>query len=275
MNNSLFGYKARNTWMNQTTGTAKLVGFLALTTVGMVSYDTRFLVALVILSFILIKVSHIQYREYALLLKLVIFIGVLNLIMITVLAPQYGAELYGSKHVLFGSGYWTITQEQLFYELNLLLKYGFSFPLSIVLLFTTNPSEFASGLNKIGVPYKVSYAVALTLRYIPDVQSDYHTISLAQQARGYEISKKASLTKRMKGAVQIILPLVFSSLDRIDTISQAMELRRFGRYNKRTWYQDQKFSGRDFGMIIGTLIIVAIGILLVFQNGGRLWNPFN
>ncbi|OQJ80088.1 hypothetical protein BMS81_04025, partial [Leuconostoc pseudomesenteroides] len=28
-----------------------------------------------------------------------------------------------------------------------------------------------------------------------------------------------SLTKRMKGAVQIILPLVFSSLDRIDTIS--------------------------------------------------------
>lgn len=60
----------------------------------------------------------------------------------------------------------------------------------------------------------------------------------------------------------------FSSLDRIDTISQAMELRRFGRYNKRTWYQDQKFSGRDFGMIIGTLIIVAIGILLVFQNGG-------
>lgn len=27
MNNTLFGYKQRHTWLNQTTGTAKLVGF--------------------------------------------------------------------------------------------------------------------------------------------------------------------------------------------------------------------------------------------------------
>ncbi|GMA70003.1 cobalt ABC transporter permease [Leuconostoc litchii] len=274
MDNSLFGYKARETWINHTTGTAKLVGFLALTTIGMISYDTRFLVALTILSFALIKMAHIEYQEYALLLRLVLFIGLINLVMITVLAPQYGVQLYGTKHILFGSGWFTITTEQLFYEANLLLKYLFSFPLAIVLLFTTNPSEFAAGLNKIGVPYKVAYAVAITLRYIPDVQSDYRTISLAQQARGYEISKKSNLMKRMKGIVQIILPLVFSSLNRIDTISQAMELRRFGRYNKRSWYQEQSFSKSDVGMILAALFIVMIGVLLFVTNGGRMWNPF-
>ncbi|MCT4382478.1 energy-coupling factor transporter transmembrane component T family protein [Leuconostoc suionicum] len=274
MDNSLFGYKARNTWINHATGTAKLIGFLALTTIGMISYDTRFLIALTILSFVLIKMAHIKYQEYALLLKLVLFIGLINLVMITVLAPQYGEQLYGTKHVMFGSGWFTITQEQLFYEFNLLLKYLFSFPLSIVLLFTTNPSEFAAGLNKIGVPYKVAYAVAITLRYIPDVQSDYRTISLAQQARGYEISKKSSLIQRMKGTVQIILPLVFSSLGRIDTISQAMELRRFGRYNKRSWYQEQRFSMRDVAMILWSALIVIIGVLLFITNGGRMWNPF-
>ena len=272
--NNLFGYKKRDTWLNQTTGTAKLIGFLALTTMGMLSYDTRFLLFLSIVAVILMQTADIKYHEYALMLKLVLFFAVINLVMVTVLAPQYGVSLYGTRHVLFGNGYWTITQEQLFYEFNLLLKYFFSLPLAIVLLFTTNPSEFAAGLNKIGVPYKVAYAFAITLRYIPDVQSDYRTISLAQQARGYEISTKAPLLARSKGAVQIILPLVFTSLNRIETISQAMELRRFGRESKRSWYQEQSLSKRDGAIIFGSGIVIIIGVWLLVVNHGRIYNPF-
>lgn len=272
--NNLFGYKQRDTWINHTTGTAKLIGFLALSTMGMISYDTRFLFGLVVLAVVLMRLSQIKYREYALMAKLVIVFAMINLVMVAVLAPQYGVQLYGTRHVVFGTGYWTITQEQLFYEFNLLLKYLFSLPLAIILLFTTNPSEFAAGLNKIGVPYKIAYSFAITLRYIPDVQSDYRTISLAQQARGYEISKKAPLLARSKGAVQIILPLVFASLNRIETISQAMELRRFGREKKRSWYQEQSFATRDIVMIFGAGAVVIIGAILFAQNDGRLYNPF-
>jgi len=272
--NNLFGYKERDTWLNHTTGTAKLVGFLAISTMGMISYDTRFLLALGILAIVLMKMAQIKYHEYALMLKLVLVFAVINLVMVTVLAPQYGAQLYGTHHALFGSGYWTITEEQVFYEFNLLLKYLFSLPLAIILLFTTNPSEFAAGLNKIGVPYKIAYSFAITLRYIPDVQSDYHTISLAQQARGYEISKKASLLARSKGAVQIIIPLIFTSLDRIETISQAMELRRFGRGKKRSWYQEQAFSKRDIIVFIGSIVVIVTGVGLLISNNGRLYNPF-
>lgn len=272
--NNLFGYKQRDTWINHTTGTAKLIGFLALSTMGMISYDTRFLFGLVVLAIVLMRLSQIKYREYALMAKLVIIFAMINLVMVAVLAPQYGVQLYGTRHVLFGTGYWTITQEQLFYEFNLLLKYLFSLPLAIILLFTTNPSEFAAGLNKIGVPYKIAYSFAITLRYIPDVQSDYRTISLAQQARGYEISKKAPLLARSKGAVQIILPLVFASLNRIETISQAMELRRFGREKKRSWYQEQSFATRDIVMIFGAVAVIIIGAILFAQNDGRLYNPF-
>lgn len=272
--NNLFGYKQRDTWLNRATGTAKLIGFLTLTTIGMISYDTRFLIVLSLLSVLLMKIAKIQYQEYALMLKFVLFFAIINLVMITILAPQYGVRLYGTNHVLFGSGYWTITEEQLFYEFNLLIKYFFSLPLAIILLFTTNPSEFAAGLNKIGVPYKIAYAFAITLRYIPDVQSDYRTISLAQQARGYEISKKASILARSRGAVQIIMPLVFTSLNRIDTISQAMELRRFGREKQRSWYQEQVFSRLDILIIVGSIIVGFLGITLLFVNNGRLYNPF-
>lgn len=40
----------------------------------------------------------------------------------------------------------------------------------------------------------------------------------------------------MKNSVNILLPLILTSLNRIDTISNAMELRGFGKNSKRTWY---------------------------------------
>ena len=55
--------------------------------------------------------------------------------------------------------------------------------------FCNEPSEFAASLNSIGISYKVGYSVAIALRYIPDIQRDYHSISQAQQARGVELGK--------------------------------------------------------------------------------------
>ena len=54
---------------------------------------------------------------------------------------------------------------------------------------TTHPSQFASSLNQIGVSYKIAYSVSLTLRYIPDVQEEYQTIKLSQEARGWSCPK--------------------------------------------------------------------------------------
>ena len=273
--NTLFGYKQRDVWLNRVTSATKLVALLVLTTLGMMTFDPRFLFGLMVVAFVTLSTSKIRYREYKTLLKLAIIFAVLNIVVVFLFSPQEAVKIYHSKHVICGHGYFTLSQEQLFYELNLLLKYAFSLPLVIAVLFTTHPSEFASGLNRIGVPYKIAYAVAITLRYIPDIQTDYRTISLAQQARGYEISKKASPFKRLKGAIQIVMPLVFSSLNRIETISQAMELRRFGRGKKRTWYQYRRFGRYDFWLACGTLIIVAVGFGVILLNHGRWYNPFH
>lgn len=272
---SVFGYQARLGWANRLTAGSKLLGFLLLTTIGMISYDTRFLLALAVGAFGLLMSAGIAWREYRLLIQLVVGVALINLVMIFVLAPSYGVHLYGARDVVFGSGYFALTQQQLLYETNLFLKYVFALPLAIILLFTTHPSEFAAGLNKIGISYKIAYAFALALRYIPDVQSDYQHIHLAQEARGYEISKKASLLQRVKGNAQIILPLVFASLNRIETISQAMALRRFGRHRKRTWYSERPFKSLDWVVLFVVLLIVGIGIVLLIVNHGRFWRPFS
>ena len=140
---------------------------------------------------------------------------------------------------------------------------------------TTHPSQFASSLNQIGVPYKIAYAVSLTLRYIPDVQEEFYMIRMSQEARGLELSKKAKLIDRIKGNLQIVIPLIFSSLDRIDTVSTAMELRRFGKNKKRTWYTYKVFSKQDVMTIVIAILILAISLALFYINHGRFYNPWS
>lgn len=49
----------------------------------------------------------------------------------------------------------------------------------------------------------------------------YH---LLNEARGIDLSSKEKLSKRIKNSAAILMPLIFSSLERIDKISLAMGL---------------------------------------------------
>ncbi|MFT9456933.1 MAG: energy-coupling factor transporter transmembrane component T [Liquorilactobacillus hordei] len=274
--NLFVGYNERDTFLHHLSGSTKLIGFVSLSIIGMLTFDTRFLLGIFVFSMILFWKSEIKFSEISFILKVIIGFAVFNIFLVYVFSPGYGISIYGSHHMIFGNPkqFFNLSWEELLYLFNLILKYTFAVPLALIFLLTTEPSEFAASLNKVGVSYRISYSVEITLRYIPDIQRDYRTISLAQQARGYEISKKASLIKRARGAIQIILPLIFTSLDRIETVSQAMSLRRFGRHNKRTWYMARKFKMADYMAFLLILLIVMIGILLFKVNNGRFWNPF-
>ena len=167
-----------------------------------------------------------------------------------------------------------MTLEQLFYQFNITIKYFSIIPMALLFIVATNPSEFAASLNKIGVKYKIAYSVSIALRYIPDVQKDYQEISFAQQARGIDMSKKEKLSKRIKNSASILMPLIFSSLERIETISSAMELRAFGKNKKRTWYNEREFKKGDYITIIIAMVLLILSILATKANNGRFYNPF-
>lgn len=269
------GYHPDNTMIHRLNATAKLVFLLLVSVACMTTYDTRYLLIVSVFSLVLFKLANIKWHQISFVMKFIFFFSVLNLLAVYIFEPEYGVHLYGSRHVILeGIGRFTLTQEQLFYLFNLVLKYFCTIPLALVFLLTTNPSSFAASLNKIGLSYKISYAVSLALRYIPDIQEDFFSISQAQQARGFEMSKKGKLSQRLKGTGQIVLPLIFSSLDRIETISTAMELRRFGQKKKRTWYVDQPFKSKDYLLMLSSVLLFALSLLLFRVNGGRFYNPF-
>ncbi len=271
----IFNYIDRPSPIHELTGAAKLVCLLLWSFAAMSTYDTRMLIVLPVLSFMLFAVSKIRLKDVSFILTFTVVIMVLNNLLIFLFSPQHGVQIYGTKHVLFTiTGRYVVTQEQLLYHLNLVLKYLSTIPIVLLFVCTTNPSEFAASLNRIGVPYSIAYAVALALRYIPDIQMQYHEISQAQQARGIEMSRKESLIKRLRAAAAILVPLILSSMDRIEVISNAMELRGFGKHKKRTWYMGRPFRAGDFAAVGLGILLLAAALVLNHLNGGRFWNPF-
>ena len=256
-------------------GATKLIILLFWSILVMVSFQTPMLIALALLGIIFFKISKIRFSDISFIVKLMSVFLLLNLVAVYIFSPEEGVSIYQSRtQILEGRGRFTLTAEQLLYELNIFLKYITIIPPAILLIVTTHPTEFAASLNRIGVPYTAAYAVSLTLRYIPDIQRDYEAISQSQQARGLELSSKASPLKRLKRTVPLLLPLIFSSLERIDIISRAMELRGFGKNKKRSWYSARPFSRADkVTLLIGTLIF-ALGIWYTFRTGNRFFNPF-
>ena len=275
MNTEMLSYIKKDSPIHKLTGATKLICFLLWTIAAMITYDTRVLIGLFIAGIIVFKISKIKFKDVSFILYFILFFLLLNALLIFVFSPYQGVEIYGSRTDLFHLiGPYTVTKEQLFYELNVILKYFATIPMALLFILTTDPSEFAASLNKIGVSYKVAYTVSIALRYIPDVQRDYKDISFAQQARGIDLSSKEKLSKRLKNSAAILMPLIFSSLERIDKISLAMELRAFGNNKKRTWYNSRKFGKIDYIFIVILLIIVAISIAMVKVNGSRFYNPF-
>ena len=272
---NLFNYIDRSSPIHRLTGATKLICLLLWSFAAMATYDTRLLLILSLLSILLFRISKIKLRDVSFMLGFTAAFMILNNLLVFLFSPRHGVEIYGSCHVLLelGSRY-SITREQLYYHLNLFLKYLATIPVVLLFVSTTNPSEFAASLNKVGIPYSVAYSVALALRYIPDIQKEYHDISQAQQARGIELSKKENLFKRLKSASAILTPLILSSMDRIEIISNAMELRSFGKNKKRSWYMARRFTRADILAILFCVILVAASAVLSILNHGRFYNSF-
>lgn len=276
MKAKLFDYIDRDNFIYNLSGLTKLVCFICMTFSVMFSYDIRYILFVMALSVVFFRMSEIKFKQIKLMTIYVAIFLLMNFILTYIFSPQYGIEIYGTNHELFRiSTRYTVTLEQLLYQITKITKYASVVPMGMIFLLTTNPSEFAASLNRVGCNYKGAYALSLTLRYFPDMIRDYQDIALAQQSRGLDMSRKEKLGTRVKNVMNICVPLIFSTLDKIELISNAMDLRGFGKHKKRTWYAAKPLKKGDWGaMAFGGLILAGSLFVTFFVNGSRFYNPF-
>lgn len=269
-------YESTDSLLHTLNGVTKLGVFLLWIIFSLTTFDLRFLVFGTACSFTLLLASKIPLRKFKPYILGMCTIIALNALFIYFFSPDQGTRYLGTRTVVFGSesARYALTQETLFYLLVVCLKYFSLFPMALLFVSITHPSEFASSLNRLGLSYRISYAVGLALRYLPEVTSSYLHILHAQMARGVDISKAVSLGKRIASVSRILAPLVLSSLDRIEVITNAMILRGFGRMERRTWYMSRCLKARDYVALGLAVFLVALSLWVRFAMKVMFWYPF-
>jgi energy-coupling factor transport system permease protein len=71
-----------------------------------------------------------------------------------------------------------------------------------------------------------------------------------------------------------MVPLLLSSFNRIEVVSNAMDLRGFGKNRKRTWYHRKKYTAADITFACISIIVLAAGAAIKVGIGAVYWYPF-
>lgn len=121
--------------------------------------------------------------------------------------------------------------------------------LSMFYLFTTTPRQIVMGLKGIGVPYSVGFLISLIFRFIPVVKNDLLIIREAQMVRGLQIEKGSLLSKIGKYGT-LMVPLIFTSLKRVQLIANALDAKGFKMKNpKHRFYHMPKWDRRELAIL--------------------------
>lgn len=155
MNEAFLEYTELDSPVHNLTGATKLICLILWSLTSMLTYNTFVLGFLVIFSIIIFKLSKIEFKQISFVFYFILVFLIINNIAIFIFSPYEGVTIYKSRTDLFHIvGPYTVTSQQLFYNLNITLKYFSIIPIALVFMVATNPSEFAASLNKIGVNWK-------------------------------------------------------------------------------------------------------------------------
>ena len=139
----------------------------------------------------------------------------------------------------------------------------------VVLISTTRNEELVLGLIKLGVPYRVGFAISTALRLVPTIASSTVTISQAQRSRGLDLDS-GNLIARIKKFLPLLVPVFISTIRSTNIFAMALESKGFGARENRTNYLRLKMQKSDY-IVLGLVIVFVIAsVTLSIMGYGKL-----
>ena len=161
--------------------------------------------------------------------------------------------LKGSS-VLWKFGFVSIYKESLFYAIAMGIRLDTILLCGIIFLSTTRIEEFSAGLNKMGMPFPISFALSLAFRLVPTFSATTETVEQAQKSRGLDL-ESGWIGQRLKRHVPMIIPIFIYAIRNADLLAMALESKAFGIRKDRTYYLNFKFTIADFLILIFLVIL--------------------
>ena len=140
---------------------------------------------------------------------------------------------------------------------------------SVLFLSITRVEEFTEALRALGMPYRISFAIAMAFRLVPLFLSSALSVVAAQRARGLEFSS-GNVFVRLARYMPVVVPVFMGALRRADAMAIALETRGFGRQAERTRFARSRFGLRDAAAAALLVIVVGCYLWAWVHGYGRL-----
>lgn len=174
---------------------------------------------------------------------------------------------------LFASGethlFWFVDLESLQYSLARTMLILLMIISGMNLLSTTRNEELVLAMIKLGLPYRVGFAISTSLRMVPTIANSIHTISQAQRSRGLDL-EGGSILDRLRKFIPILIPVFISTIRDTNVFGMALESKGFGAREDRTYYLEMSMARPDYVVLSFTLLVIGFCYYLEFSGLGDI-----
>lgn len=174
---------------------------------------------------------------------------------------------------VFASGetplFWFVEREAVLYGLGVALRIDITIIAGMIFLSTTRNEEIATGLVKLGIPYRFAFAVSTALRLVPTIAATGSTIGQAQRSRGLDL-ESGNLIQRIRKNTPLLIPVFVSTIRSTNVFSMALESKGFGASPKRTYFLRLAMGRRDVLVLLMFLVLLAAAVALRQAGYGGL-----
>ncbi|VEU59156.1 energy-coupling factor transporter transmembrane component T family protein [Mesomycoplasma neurolyticum] len=144
--------------------------------------------------------------------------------------------------------------------------------ITTLLIYTTKPILLTKAIEDIMSPLKllrintsiIAMIISIAIRFIPTLLLETNRILKAQASRGVDF-KNGKIKDKVKSMVSLTIPLFVLSFARADDLANAMEVRGYSSYAKRTKYRTLRLKWFDFLFIIGFILLVVVAFLIEYD----------
>ena len=249
-----FLYLDRDTWVHRLDPRTKM--FLLIGAFALAFLFVNPLYGLVVLAIVLA----FGYAAKSLVnLKRIWFILFMIAVMTVILWSIFG----GGETPLF----WFVEREALLYAVGAALRIDVMIIAGMIFLSTTRNEEIATGLVKLGIPYRFAFAASTALRLVPTIAATGSTIGQAQRSRGLDL-ESGNIIQRVRKNTPLLIPVFVSTIRSTNVFSMALESKGFGASKERTYFLEIGMSRRDALVLVAFAVLLATALALRFAGFG-------
>ncbi|GEA18020.1 energy-coupling factor transporter transmembrane component T family protein [Moorella sp. E306M] len=259
----LASYVEKESYFHNLDPRVKIIWFIVITIVALV-FRTLPVMVLVVLSLLGAWLSAKILPEILSLMRKalpLLSIAIVTWMIFGALKPEGG-------EVLFSLGILQLEKNDILKAITVALYIFITISVFYTVILTTDFSELACGLSKLGLPYTLTFMIALIFQTIPLLSSEITTILNAQRSRGYELDQGGLIEKYRKYA-SVVFPFVMRAINLGKNISIGLHVYQFGIGKKRMNYKELQLTGNDYIFIALLLIFILTTITVSLRYGGK------